>query len=273
MCTRTNRVATSHSNDEQLPVSTRRRHLWPRHPGTIWEVVIIALAILFYFLGRGLVENKVSAARENTYSIIRIERWLGIFREPEIQHWILQHDWLISVADSVYIYGHWPVVISTLVWLLLKHPDQFPAYRSTLLISGAIGLFIFVTYPVAPPRMFPDLGFTDTVTIHTNAYRVLQPPAFTNQYAAMPSLHVGWNLLMGIAIFRNTHYRVWRIFAVVMPLAMYVSTILTANHLIVDGIAGMVITVLSLLIATRFRTWRDSMPPTLIRNRFPTDTL
>lgn len=214
------------------------------------EVAIISFAILLYFLGRGLVETEIDTAVRNAQTLIRFERWLGIFVEPDLQQWVVGHDWLVHPVNAVYIYGHWPVVITTLVWLLWNHNQELPVYRTALLISGLAGMVIFVLFPVAPPRMFPDLGFVDTVTLHSHAYRVLQPPVFTNQYAAMPSLHVGWNLLMGIAIFRNTRHRFWRGFAIVMPLAMYLATILTANHLIVDGIAGSIITVSSLVLAT-----------------------
>lgn len=218
---------------------------------TVREVAIVSLAIFLYFFVRGLMDSNASLAESHAHRLVDVERWLGIFHEPDIQYWVLHHDWLVWSVNAIYMYGHWPVLMSTMIWLIWKRSDQFPVYRSALLISGAIGLVAFVTFPMAPPRFLPDLGFVDTVTIHTNAYRVLQPPAFTNQYAAMPSLHVGWNLLMGIAIFRTTQLRFWRTFAVVMPLAMYLATILTANHFILDGIIGSLVALTGLAIAMR----------------------
>ncbi len=215
------------------------------------EVGIVGLAIFLYFFVRGLMHSKAALAEEHARWLVDVERWLGIFHEPAIQTWTLEQDWLVRVVNSIYIYGHWPVLISTLVWLLWRRRDLFPVYRSALLISGALGLVVFVTFPMAPPRFLPDLGFVDTVTLHTNAYRVLQPPSFTNQYAAMPSLHVGWNLLMGIAIFTGTRHRLWRAFALAMPLAMYLATILTANHYLLDGIAGSLVALAGLALARR----------------------
>jgi hypothetical protein len=107
-----------------------------------------------------------------------------------------------------------------------------------MLISGAIGLVIFVYVPVAPPRFMTQYGFIDTVTERTNAYRVLQPPAFTNQYAAMPSLHFGWNLLMGIAWASLSGNRWTRLFGWLMPPLMFAAIVLTANHYLLDGVAG-----------------------------------
>jgi hypothetical protein len=86
-----------------------------------------------------------------------------------------------------------------MVWLATRHSDVFRRLRDAMMLSGAVGMVIFTTYPVAPPRLAnPDL--IDTVTESSESYRVLQPPAFVNQYAAMPSLHAGWDLLVGIAI-------------------------------------------------------------------------
>lgn len=215
------------------------------------EVGTVSLAIFLYFFVRGLMNSSDALADAHARLLVDLERRLGIFHEPAAQAWMLGHDWLVWVANAVYMYGHWPVLITTMIWLIWKRPAQFPTYRTALLVSGAVGLAVFVTFPMAPPRFLPDLGFVDTVTLHTNAYRVLQPPALTNQYASMPSLHVGWNLLMGIAIFRTTDRWFWRVFAVLMPLAMYLATILTANHFFLDGIVGSVVALLGLAIAAR----------------------
>ena len=218
---------------------------------TAREVSIVSLAIFLYFFVRGLMTTKIPLADANAYLLVDLERKLGLFHEPALQAWVMQRDWAIWLVNAIYMYGHWPVLIATMTWLIWKQRDQFPVYRSALLISGAVGIVAFMAFPMSPPRFLPDLGFVDTVTLHTNAYRVLQPPAFTNQYAAMPSLHVGWNLLMGIAIFRTTQNLVWRLFAVVMPLAMYAATILTANHFVLDGVVGSLVALIGLVIAMR----------------------
>jgi len=215
------------------------------------EVGIIALAAYIYFLVRGLIQTRVSDAMDNAWWLVSLERRLGLFHEATIQRWLLDRDWLVTLANSIYIYGHWPVVAGTLTWLLVRHRELFPLYRSALLISGAIGIMSFVLFPMAPPRFLPKLGFVDTVTLYSEAYRVLQPPSLTNQYAAMPSLHVGWNLLMGIAIFHGAAHRSWKVFAVVMPLLMYAATIVTANHYILDGVAGSVVALAGLAVARK----------------------
>lgn len=92
----------------------------------------------------------------------------------------------------------------------------------------------------------------DTVTLHSDAYRVLQPPSLVNQYAAMPSLHVGWDLLVGLAIARHTN-RGFRVVGFVLPMLMTAAVILTGNHFLIDGLVGSAIVIVSLLIVAGIR--------------------
>ncbi len=221
-----------------------------------FEVALVAVAALLYFVVRGLMHTRVDLAFAHAESIIDIERALGIFHESWLQGQLLGVDWLVTVANRVYIFGHWPVIAATMAWLVWKRPAAFTRYRSALLLSGAIGLVCFVLFPVAPPRFLPEYGFVDTVMEQTSAYRVLQPPSLTNQYAAMPSLHVGWNLLMGIAIVRNTTNRWARGFGYAMPVAMWLATVVTANHYLLDGLVGSVVALIGLALAIAIERWR-----------------
>jgi membrane-associated phospholipid phosphatase len=98
-------------------------------------------------------------------------------------------------------------------------------------------MVVFVTWPLAPPRL-ADLGLVDTITEENTAYRVLQPTQFTNQFAAMPSLHAGWDLLVGIAIVTAASTAVVKAIGYAMPVLMTVSVVVTANHYILDVVAG-----------------------------------
>ena len=213
------------------------------------EVVVILVGALLYFWVRGLMETRTGLAFANADKLIALEQRLGLFREPWLQSHIIVSDWMVRVANGIYIFGHWPVIIGTMSWLLWRHSERFALYRSALLISGAIGLLCFVLVPTAPPRFLPEWGFLDTVSHRSEAYRALQPPAFTNQYAAMPSLHVGWNLLMGIAIVRHARSVVGRSFGLLMPPVMFLSTIATANHYLLDGVVGAMVGLIGLAIA------------------------
>jgi hypothetical protein len=226
-----------------LPANGRRR--WY----LLHELLLVIPAALFYFLVRGLVNARGSDAEAHAQRVIDLEQRLGIFRELELQELILDSRITVNMVNWVYIWGHWPLITLIVLWMVLRHRDAFPLYRSAFLISGAIGMVIFALYPVAPPRLMPDLEFVDTVTQQSRSYRVFQPPALTNPYAAMPSLHFGWNLLMGVAVVRQSRTIRAKALGALMPCAMFASIVLTGNHYILDGIVGGVIVVVALLLS------------------------
>jgi membrane-associated phospholipid phosphatase len=212
------------------------------------ELILIISGYVGYFAVRGLTEGDAARAVKNADLVIGLERWLHIFWEPALQDGVLRSHALVTASNWVYIWGHWPVILIVGAWLWLHQRPTYYLVRNALLISGAIGLVIFATFPVAPPRL-TDLVVVDTVTLHSNAYRVLQPPAFVNQYAAMPSLHFGWDLLIGLALIRTATSRPMRLLGWIMPVLMAVAVILTANHYILDVFAGGVVALTGLLLA------------------------
>ena len=221
------------------------------------EVLIVVPAYFAYFAVRGLVETREAQAFHRAIDIIELEQALGIFWEPGLQSYIIRFDWLVNLANWTYIWGHWPVIVFAAVWLFLLHREAYSVYRNAFLISGAIGLIIFFMLPVAPPRFMDAWGFVDTVTERSQAYRVLQPPAFVNQYAAMPSLHFGWNLIVGIALFRHGKSRLFKVIGVTLPVLMFASIVLTANHYIIDGLAGGMLALLGLGAAWAIHQYLD----------------
>jgi hypothetical protein len=201
------------------------------------ELLFVLAGIGVYFGVRGITASDADTAQQNAVDLVQLERDVGLYVEAELQGMIDGSGAVMTFMNWVYIWGHWPVITAVLLWLFLRHPAGYREIRNTMLLSGGIGLVIFVVYPVAPPRL-AGLGLVDTVTEYSTAYRVLQPPAFVNQYAAMPSLHVGWDLLMGIALVTwSTHLAV-RALGVALPALMTASVVLTANHYLVDAVAG-----------------------------------
>ena len=214
--------------------SHARRHLTR---DVLREVAIAVAAFVVYFGVRGLTEGNVELAEANAHDVLAFERWLKIDIEHDVQNVVVGREWLIDASNWVYIWAHWPVIALVAGWLLLTRPTDYRLVRNSILISGGIGLIIFATFPVAPPRLL-DIDLVDTVTDRSRAYRVLQPPAFVNQYAAVPSLHFGWDLLMGLAIVRFAR-RTWlRIIGALLPFAMGFAVVATANHFIIDAVAG-----------------------------------
>ena len=233
---------------------SRGRSFEPR--GIALQVAIAVLAAVAYFLVRGAMDTADAQAVRNAERIVALEQHLGFFWEPAWQSWIADSHTLITLFNWIYIYGHWPVIAGVALWLALRHPAHYRLTWNAFLISGAIGLVIFLTFPTAPPRL-TDHDVIDTVTEYSNAYRVLQPPGFTNQYAAVPSLHFGWNLLIGLAIIRCVRPMPLRALGVLLPVAMFFAIVLTANHWIFDAIAGAAVAMaglgIALIIANRDR--------------------
>ena len=225
------------------------------------EVAFGLLGALAYFGVRGITEGNVGVARENAKEVVSFEKAFGLYWEPQLQDLVIDSGWLVTFMNWVYIYGHWPVIGAVAVWFLMRDPETYRLYRNAFLISGAIGLVIFATYPLAPPRL-ADLQIIDTVSEQSRSYHYFQPPNFVNQYAAMPSLHVGWNLLIGIALVRSASapYLPMKLFGWAMPTLMSISVVLTANHYIIDGVVGALVALFGLWLAHRLVHWRKDPP-------------
>ena len=212
------------------------------------QVLVVSAGITMYFRVRGLTAGSPETAHRNADDIVALERDLGIYLEPSIQELIDPHGPIATVANWIYIWGHWPVILATMIWLAGRNRAQFLRLRNAMLASGGIGLVIYATYPVAPPRL-QALGMVDTITEHSQAYRWLQPPAFVNQYAAMPSLHVGWDVLVGIVVASAATGTALRVFARILPVLMVASVVVTANHYLLDVVGGLALGLTGLAVA------------------------
>jgi hypothetical protein len=204
-------------------------------------MLIAVLAVVAYFGVRGATNSDPAEAVRNAHWLVDVERAIGLYHEPFLQDTLAGPPLVRTLLNWVYIWGHWPVIVVTLIWLARQHPAVFRRTRNAMMISGAIGLVVFTFFPVAPPRL-AGLGMADTVTLTSHSYRVLQPTFFTNQYAAMPSLHVGWNLLLGLAVVTAARHVAVKMLGVAMPIAMVVAVVLTANHYIIDAVVGVALT-------------------------------
>jgi hypothetical protein len=230
--------------------------------GLLREVLLFAGAMLVYFGVRNLTAGEPDSAYANGERIVDLERWLGIAWEDAVQASIVGSDTLVTLANWIYIWGHWPVILSAAVVLYLSRRERYYVLRNALFISGGIGFLFFALLPVAPPRLV-ELGLVDTVSDQSNAYRALQPPGLTNQFAALPSLHVGWNIAVGIVLFMTTTHTLVRAFAVLSPLSMGFAVVATANHYLIDVAAGIAVVLVGLAGAILIEKGRGTPAATL----------
>jgi hypothetical protein len=237
--------------DTASPAAQNGRSPRGTHP-LAYEAILVTGAILAYFGVRNVTAGSPDAAFENAERIVAFQERVGLDWEDEIQGAVIGHEWLVDAVNWIYIWGHWPVILSAAVALFLFRRDRYVLLRNALFISGAIGFLFFALFPVAPPR-YLDLGLVDTVTDRSYAYRALQPPGLTNQYAAFPSLHAGWNLLVGIVLFVAFTRLGIRAVAVLVPIAMAFAVVATANHFVVDIAAGYSVVLVGLAGALALR--------------------
>jgi len=222
--------------------ATERR----RHPGRR-QLTVFAAAYLTYFGVRAVTEGRVDRALHNAASLLHVEDALGIAWEGAVQSVVAGSQLLQDLVNWIYIFGHWPVIVGAGILLFRYRREHYYTLRNVCLLTGALGLVIFALFPVAPPRL-TSLPLMDTVTHGAAAYRQILPASLVNQYAAMPSFHAGWNLAVGIVVFRATHRPLLRAFAVVMPAAMAFSVVATANHFVIDVVVGVSLVLLAFQI-------------------------
>jgi hypothetical protein len=212
------------------------------------ELALIAAALAAYVGIRAVTESRAHVAEANAHTLLDLQRRLGVAWEESVQALVLWHEWLVTAANWTYIYGHWPVIATAAAVLFVWRRDRYTLLRNAAFVSGAIGFLFFAFLPVAPPRLL-DLALVDTVAERSAAYRTLQPPELTNQYAALPSLHFGWNLLVGIVLFGTTSMLLVRVLAVLTPAAMAFAVVATANHFVLDVALGGAVALTGLAVA------------------------
>ncbi|MFJ2636305.1 phosphatase PAP2 family protein [Streptomyces sp. NPDC087422] len=221
------------------------------------ELPLIAVIYALYSGARLLVRGDVDDAVEHGADILHFEQLLHIDPERWFNKLFTQHAFLGVPADFAYASLHYVVTPSILIWLWRRRPTHYRVARTWLMISTLIGLVGFTVAPTAPPRLIGGgHGFIDTMAQYgsygwwgTDASAPRGMGHLTNQYAAMPSLHVGWSLWCGIILWRYGRNRVVRTLGVLYPVTTACVVMGTANHYLLDAVAGVAVMGLGYLLA------------------------
>jgi hypothetical protein len=218
------------------------------------EVATLVGLYGLYEVVRGQGHATVAAAREHTDGIVALERHLHLFGERAIQrgaHWI---PGLPTVLGIAYIALHFLGTATFLVWLHKRHPERFPVVRNTLIGATALALTIYILYPVAPPRL-ADLGFVDTVSqsAKVNLSSDLLGSLY-NPFAAVPSLHFGYALLVGVTMAVVARGRLARTIGWSYPVVMMIVIVATGNHFFFDAAGGAVAIAIGYFFASRIES-------------------
>lgn len=224
------------------------------------QTALVSIAFVLYFFVRDITKDQTRDAFENARAIIEFERSLGIDWERTAQAYILDYHWMITLFNWVYMFLHWPVLLFAAVYTFVVARREYLTYRNAMIVSGAIGLIFFALYPVAPPRLADPSSFFDSLAVFSRSFELLQPQGLVNRYAALPSFHVGWNILAGFALWRSTQNRFIRFGSVASPVLMTLAVVVTANHWVVDVIAGLLIALVARLGAPRLLPRKARQP-------------
>ncbi|MFN8123892.1 MAG: phosphatase PAP2 family protein [Thermoleophilia bacterium] len=203
-----------------------------------------------YLAVRGLTIGGREEAIANARGVIGLEHSLGVFREMDVQSAL---EPLRGALSAYYMAGFAPVIAATLVVLAVRDRTAYRELRTALLVSIAIATVVFVAFPAAPPRLVPELGILDTVGLTGHDNGSFAGIRF-NPYAAVPSMHVGRSLLVGIAGYRAARTRWVKALFAAHPAVMVLTVTATGNHYFFDAATGTVVALAGLLITRRGRT-------------------
>ncbi|MET8686928.1 phosphatase PAP2 family protein [Streptomyces sp. NPDC004732] len=218
-------------------------------PPLVRELLLVVGLFLVYKFGRQLANGHTGEAFDNAHGVWDAERALRLPGEGAVQDALLSSDTLIHVANTYYATVHFPATLLFLVWLYLRRPRHYVWTRRVLAALTAAALVLHLGFPLAPPRMLDAAHLVDTAQVYGPSVYAAKPATDTmaNQFAAMPSLHFGWALMVAVGMIVATSSR-WRWLWLLHPLLTLLVVVGTANHYWLDAIAAAVLLGIALAV-------------------------
>lgn len=232
-------------------------------------------------------------AFNNAERLIRFERLIGLYHEESVQDWFLSHSWFIRFWNTYYGTAHFVVTLAVFWILFIKRPEVFPQWRNTLAITTALAIVGFSLFPVMPPRLLDascpanggyggrcitsplrdegsdglpgtaddgTFGFVDTLPKYGGGLWTFDSDTMktiSNQYAAMPSMHIGWSSWCAFAVWPLLRKRWTKIAVLLYPAATLFCIVVTANHYWIDGVGGQLALAIGALLGWRLHRWNQ----------------
>jgi hypothetical protein len=225
-------------------LSTVQARFLPHGPlDVVRQVVLFLAAFQLYRLVRGLADDpgSANAAFSNARDLIHIEQALNIFVEPSMQAFASGQEWLLDGASWLYINAQTSITLGALAWLYLFRNESFYFVRNMFLVAFGVALIGYTVFPTAPPRFFPEWGFFDAVSDFTGvAQDSVTINELFNPYAAVPSMHVAFALMISVPLAQFVRWRAMKVFWAIYPLIVVFVIVVTANHFIADAVLGAV---------------------------------
>jgi len=208
-----------------------------------WTQAILVFVVWWsYDAVNNLAPLRAATALSHGVAILRLETFLHLDAERSLNRWLGDHLLVGKWLGDYYNIAHFAVTIAVLVWVWWRHPRHYHMLRNGLLAISLIGIVVFWAFPVAPPRLLSGLGFTDIVAVahSVGGWSTGALASQANEYAAMPSLHVAWALWCAGAVWVVRKDLLARAIAAGYALLTAVVVMATANHYLLDVVAGVV---------------------------------
>jgi membrane-associated phospholipid phosphatase len=225
----------------------------PKGWGDLVRQVLILVGVdLAYTAVRGIADGERSVAMANGQQVIQFEQSMHTLFEPQVQSFFLPTRWVIDVADQLYLNAQFSIALGFLVWLYLFRNESYNFVRNMFVIAMGLALVGYTLYPTAPPRMFPESGFIDTINDFSGInHDSALAKSFINPYAAIPSMHCAFAVMIG-GTGALVCRRWWsRAFWACWPLLILWVVIVTGNHYWIDAVLGWIVAITAAVVAHR----------------------
>jgi PAP2 superfamily protein len=204
----------------------------------IRQLALFAGAYYLYRIVRGFVDGQAGLAFENARNLVHLERSVGLFFEPGLQAWARGQEWLLVWANWMYVNSHFVVTTTFLIWLYIARNHAFYYVRNMFMVAMSLALAGYLVYPTAPPRFLPEWGFTDTVAQFVGDGASDSASVLYNPFAAVPSMHVAFSLMIAVPAFMLVRNRFLKAFWAIYPALITFVVMATANHFWMDAALG-----------------------------------
>lgn len=224
--------------------------------------LVMGLYALWFYLGV-IGRTRVDGAMARGQDIWDVEQALHLPSEATVQGWFLGHDAIVQFFNRYYGWVHVPALVVFLLWMFLRHRDQYPTWRTSLALL-TLACFVIQLMPTAPPRLFPELGIVDTGQLYgESVYGALQDPG-PAQLSAFPSVHVAWAVVIAWGAWSVSTSR-WRWLGVGHALMTTLVVVATGNHWWLDGLAALAILIVIRAAVPPVRSLAAALPPLSFR--------
>lgn len=224
---------------------------------------ILLLYALYTLLRWTFIDRAAIAGDRNADRVLDLERGLNLDQELWLQHQVVEHTAVVWFLNHYYVFAFFPMLLGGAVLAAVRAPRAFQYWRTVFIVSLGLALAGFALFPLTPPRLLPRMGYIDTLMLRGpryygdeagaslfNAYGSI--PSMVNEYAAMPSMHVGWSAVAAALFVAAFPGRRWMIgLALLHVIVMQVAVVATGNHYLIDGFAGLLAVLIAAVVASR----------------------